>query len=113
MKRSLRHNLGMFAFVVIGFAACGEDDDDDTGAGEQFGPLCTSMVEAGCSDAPEDVESCERSFSNALASCEPHLVALIDCAGESPTSSCDPSGVPIVEGCFPETANAFLCSSQR
>jgi len=109
MKRTIVQ-LGtlMAVCLALTLAACGDDGyggDYD----EQLQPVCESIVAAGCSMSPESVASCQSSFGKGMPYCEPELLTLIDCVGDSSTSSCHQSGMPMVDGCESETGNAYLC----
>lgn len=97
----------LVACLAIPLAACG--DDDGGGGHVQYEPMCQAMYNAGCQPSVGD---CTSAFTNAAShGCEASVSTLVDCAGDAPTASCHPSGVPIIDGCESESAEAILCAT--
>ena len=119
-------------FCLVVTAACGSDDDDDSApageggaAGSSAGAagtsgvtpvdLCPEIVAADCAALRElvgTVEQCEYGLPMLGGLCATEMDALLACTGPDPVVTCDPAGIPIIEGCTTEWNAVWACGQQ-
>lgn len=75
------------------------------------GTICAAVVAAACANGPPDLGSCETGCGQALSDCPAEFVGIMDCAGPTPTFSCDASDMPYADGCLLEQTALNVCLS--
>lgn len=70
---------------------------------------CPAVVAAACPSGPSDIADCENGCDHAAATCPTQFAAIMQCAGPTPTYTCDADGTPMAVGCETEAAALNAC----
>jgi len=115
--RALRDLVVLFSLTLL--AACGDDDDGDTGSANNAGSTgtgdsrcergCVATLAADCPNGPDTQQQCVADCE-ALESgdCGAEYAALQACA-EGEAISCSAQGIPVVAACSAEQTVFIDC----
>jgi len=93
------------AGLLLG-AACGGTSTPQT---QSCVESCTQVIAAGCDNGPATVADCEQGCRETEAACPSELEAVMVCASETETFTCDSDGWVYPDGCATEQDALYAC----